>query len=85
MFNEQEIGALVNIIATAREKKQGYRATVHIETAILNAQNNPGLADGIELVAAVAAKAGGLQDGAADAFDWVANAAARIARELRAG
>ncbi len=85
MLNAQEIGALVNIIATAREKNQGYPATEHIDVAIVNAEVRPGLDTSIELVAAVAAQAGGLQDGAADAFDWVANAAARIARELRAG
>ncbi len=85
MFTEEKIGALVSIIAAVRQKKQGYPAIEHIDAAICNAKVYQNLDTSIELVAAVAANAGGLQDGAADAFDWVADAAVQIARELRDG
>ena len=85
MLTKPKIGALLNITAAARQKKQGYPFIEDIDTAVLKAEVSPNLGTSIELVAVVAAKAGGLEDGAADAFDWLADAATQIARELRGG
>ena len=85
MLTEQKIGALEDIIAAACQKGQGHPHTKHITAAIFNAKYYQNLETSIELVAKVAEKAGGLEDGAADAFDWIATAAAQIAQELRSG
>ena len=84
MLTEQgKISAVANIVATAREMNQGCPAASSIEKAMLNV--NQQLDTRIELIAVVAANAKGLPQGPGPALEWIATAAAQIARELRGG
>lgn len=85
MLTEKQIGALLSITATARQRGQGTLAIEVIDGAICNAKTYQNRKTSIKLVATVVAEAHNLEDGAADAFDWVAVTTAQIARELRGG
>ena len=84
-FHERKDWRINDLTAAARQKEQWNPAAEHIDGAICKAKAYQNLNSSIELVAVVAAQAGGLQYHAADAFDWVSDAAAQIARDLRGG
>ena len=84
MLTEQgKISAVANIVATAREMNQGCPAASSIEKAMLNV--NQRLDTRIELIAVVATNAKSLPQGPDLVLEWIATAAAQIARELRGG
>ena len=85
MLTKEQIGALLSITATARQRGQGTRAIEKIDGAICNAKTYQNGKTCIKLIATVVAEAHNLEDGAADAFDWVAVTTAKIAQELRGG
>ena len=83
MLTDHDLGGLVHIVATAREKNKECPAAKYIDAAMTKAKLFPRLDTSMELIAIVAANAISLPQGSAPALGWIAESAAKIARELR--